>query len=196
MHKIVDKLTYYCLNEELIKSEDVPWFKYGLEKRISTIIVGIPFLIIAFLISSFLCAVSFFASYFFVRKYIGGYHAKSVLGCIFFSLLMEIVFLGCLPYLINTPFLSGIHVISIVAVFLLAPYNHPNMHLSLDEITVCKKKGRHRICIATLICLIVQLAEGSEIAKGCTIGIVMAATLLCFGYIFNWRNTYHEDQRI
>lgn len=103
MQKLIDKLTDYCVKEAFIKPEEVLWFKYGLEKRLSTIIVGIPFLIIAFLISDFLCAISFFATYFFVRKYIGGYHAKTVYGCIIFSLTVELVFLIVVRYVINTP---------------------------------------------------------------------------------------------
>lgn len=61
MQRFVDKLTQYCLKEEIIHSEDVSWFRYSLEKRISTVLAGIPFLTPAFVISNFLCAVSFFA---------------------------------------------------------------------------------------------------------------------------------------
>lgn len=141
MQKLVDRITRYCIDEELIKSEDAPWFKYVLAKRISTIFVGIPFLILAFVISNFLSAISFFATYFFVRKYIGGFHAKTVWGCLSFSLLMELVFLGVLPYLITTPVLLGMLGISVLAILKLAPYNHPNLHLTHEEKKACRKSN-------------------------------------------------------
>lgn len=192
MQKIVDRITRYCVNEKIVSPEDVPWLKYGLEKRISTIIVGVPFLIIAYTISNFLCASSFFVTYFYVRKYIGGYHAKSVLGCLAFSLLLELVFLGMLPHLLTTPVLLGVLGISVFSTLKFAPYNHPNLHLSHEEIKACQKSGRQRVCVASLIGAIACLAGLKDIANGCTIGIAMVTALLCLGYINDWRNTYYE----
>lgn len=195
MQKLVDTITRYCIDEELIKSEEAPWFRYVLAKKISTILVGIPFLILAFAISNFLSAISFFATYFFVRKYIGGFHAKTVLGCLSFSLLMELVFLGVLPYLITTPVLLGILGISVLAILTLAPYNHPNLHLTHEEKKACRKRGCKRICAASFIGAVACLTGYREIANGCTIGIAMATSLLCLGYIHDWRNTLYEKQK-
>lgn len=190
MQKLVDRITSYCLNEELIRPEETPWFRYGLEKKLTTIIVGIPFLIIAFTISTFLCAISFFTTYFFIRKYVGGYHAKNVWGCLAFSLLLELVFLGVLPHLLTTPVILGVLGISFFVVLRLAPYNHPNMHLSSEEIKCCRKRGLLRICLSVLVGVVACLVGIREIANGCTIGIVMATTLLCLGYITDWRNMH------
>lgn len=195
MQKLVNKVANYCVNKELIRAEDIPWFVYGLESRIATIIVGIPFLILAFAISTPTSAFFFFVSYFFVRRYIGGYHAKTVWGCIIFSLLAELVFLIGLPHLLNTQISLIILCISILIVYKLAPYNHPNIHFSSDEIVSCRKKGLNRVCIASLVTLMAHIAGNSEIANGCTIGIAMAATLLCLGYINDWRNSYHEKRQ-
>ncbi len=192
MQNFVDRITKYCVNEKIVSPEDVPWLKYGLEKRISTIIVGVPFFIIAFTISNFLCAFSFFFTYFYVRKHIGGYHAKTIWGCLTFSLLLEFIFLGMLPYLLTTPVLLGVLGISVFFTFKLAPYNHPNLHLSHEEITACQKRGHQRVCVASLIGAIACLAGFRDVANGCTIGIAMVTTLLCLGYINDWRNTYYE----
>lgn len=194
MQRIVYKIIEYCVNQEIISSKDIPWFQYNLEKAISTILVGIPFFIIGFAISSIPCAISFFITYFYVRKYIGGYHAKTVQGCVAFSLLTELVFLGVLPHLLNTPVSLGVLGISIFTVLKLAPYNHPNMHLSPEEILICKKSARIRIYVATLVNVIAYLAEARDIAEGCTASIAMAAALLCLGYIHDWRNIHHEQQ--
>ena len=78
MEWLVDGIARYCVKEGMLTSQDISWFKYGLEKRISTILVGIPFLIIAFMLSDFLCAISFFITYFFVRKYLGGYSVITI----------------------------------------------------------------------------------------------------------------------
>lgn len=122
MEWLVDGIARYCVKEGILTSQDISWFKYGLEKRISTILVGIPFLIIAFMLSDFLCAISFFITYFFVRKYLGGYHAKTVWGCVAFSLSIELIFLGVLKHILNLPVIFAIIGISIIATLKLAPY--------------------------------------------------------------------------
>ena len=194
MQKLIDKFTDYCKKEAFIKPEEASWFKYGLEKRLNTIIVGIPFLIIAFLISNFLCAISFFATYFFVRKYIGGYHAKTVLGCIVFSLMTELIFLGGLNYALNTPLAFLTIGLGTITILKFAPYNHPNMHLSPEEISACRKTGRWRICIIVLLSVTAWFCGKTEIVKGCSIGTAMAAALLCLGYIYDWRQAHHEKR--
>lgn len=188
MRKLIGTITNYCIKKDLIQPEQISWFQYGLEKKIVTLFVGIPFLIIAFAISSWLCAISFFATYFFVRKYADGYHAKTIWGCLFFSLVVELFFIGILPKMLNMPLRFLLLSICFPAVWIFAPYNHPNMHLSVDEAKYCQKHARFRICLSTFLATVFSLTELSEIANGCTIGIAMATTLLCLGYIMNWRN--------
>lgn len=188
MRKLIGTITNYCIKKDLIQPEQISWFQYGLEKKIVTLFVGIPFLVIAFAISSWLCAISFFVTYFFIRKYADGYHAKTIWGCLFFSLLVELFFIGILPKMLNMPLRFLLLSICFPAVWIFAPYNHPNMHLSVDEAKYCQKHARFRICLSTFLATVFSLTELSEIANGCTIGIAMATTLLCLGYIMNWRN--------
>lgn len=194
MRTLVNKIANYFVNEDIICTDDIPWFVYCIERRISTIAVGIPFLILAFAISTPAIATSFFASYFFVRKYIGGYHAKTMWGCITFSLFVEVAFLIGLPHLLNIQIILLILCVSIVVVLKLAPYNHPNMHFSSEEVASCRKKGLNHIYIASLVTLIAHFTESNEITNGCTIGIAMATTLLCLGYLHDWRNIHREQQ--
>lgn len=189
MRKLIGIITNYCIKNDLIQPEQVSWFQYGLEKKIVTLFVGIPFLVIALVISSWLCAISFFATYFFVRKYADGYHAKTIWGCLAFSLALEFVFIGILPRILNVPLRVLLLSICFPAVWTLAPYNHPNMHFSVAEIKYCRKRVHIRICLVTVFAAVFSLTELSEIANGCTIGIAMATALLCLGYIMNRRNT-------
>lgn len=192
MHKFVDAITKYCIDEGIVKVDDAPWLKYGLEKRIATLVVGIPFFILALTISDFSCSISFFFTYFFVKKYIGGYHAKTIWGCLLFSLLMELAFLMILPRLLTTPTLLVILVGSVLSILKLAPYNHPNLHLTQEEVKACQERGHQRIYISALVTVVAWFTGIREIAKGCAIGIVMASALLCLGYINDWRNAQYE----
>lgn len=187
MHRLVDVLANFLLKEEIVDASQLPWIKYGLEKRISTLLVGIPFLLLAFMLTSIPCGIFFFISYFFVRKYVGGYHAQTMCGCLFFSLFSELVLLIMLYPIqsIHNPCFTTF--ICTILVFLLAPYNHPNLHLNIPEISACKKRSRIRI-ITTAVFTQISFNFGlQEIATGCTLGITLASFLLCLGYINDWR---------
>lgn len=192
MLKVVDVITHYCIKEGIVKADDAPWLRYGLEKRIATLLVGIPFFILAFTISNFTCAIAFFITYFYVKKYLGGYHAQTIWKCLLYSLLMELAFLLIMPRLLISLTFLVMLAGSVLIVLKLAPYNHPNLHLTKDEVIACRKQGRKRIYISSLVAIVSWLAGLREFAKGCTIGIVMASTLLCLGYINEWRNIQHE----
>jgi len=187
MHSLVVKLADYCVDKKIIESEHTEWFVYGLKKRFYTVFVAIPFLILATVLSSVPCAISFFFAFFILRGYIGGFHASTIWWCLIISLLSESVIL-CLVY----PFLSGIviaciTILCVFCIFALAPYNHPNMHWTNEELVACRKISRLRSVLLSAGIVISSILGFSEIAKGFTLGIALATAMLCLGYIFDRR---------
>ena len=188
MRRIVDKIIQYYIREELVAQEDIPWLQYGLERKISTIIVGIPFFILALFATDFLSAISFFATYFLIKRHLGGYHAKSIWGCLILSLFLELLFLVFLYRYLFMPFSLIVLILCALAILMLTPYNHPNLHLTSAEIKGCQRKVSLRLCFILAVAAFSYLAGIREITNGCTISIAMATTLLCLGYINDWRH--------
>ena len=193
MRRIIDKIIHYYVSEEIVAQEHIPWLQYGLERKISTIIVGIPFFVLALLATDFLTAISFFATYFLIKKYLGGYHAKTIWGCLVLSLFLELLFLVVLSHYLFIPFSFIILILCTLTILILAPYNHPNLHLTSEEIKGCQKKVRLRLCFILIVAAISHLVGIREITKGCTISIAMATALLCLGYINDWRNNLWKE---
>lgn len=192
MNAILDKFVRFCLEKEIVKPDSVEWFRYGLERRLTTLFVGVPFVILGCLISNIQCAIAFFFSFFFLRTYMNGYHAKTVFRCLLSSLILEGLFLGMISRWINKHVSLIIMAVSVVMAFTLAPYNHPNMHLSDDELVACKQKVRNRSSILTVVWTFSWLARFDHIAKGIALGSAMAGMLLCFAYITEWRNSHEK----
>ena len=187
MHSLIEKWANYCIEQQIIDEAQEEWFVYGVEKRLSTIIVSVPFFTLALAASNIQCAVSFFITFFILRKYIGGFHAGSVLGCLIVSLLSEvIIFFVVYPFLFKTT-VCCTAIASIIFIYILAPYNHPNMHLSNEEMIACKKIGRARAVIVTAIIISTAILGIDEISKGSTMGIALTAVMLCLGHIFDRR---------
>lgn len=177
----------YCVQHEIISEDQLPWFIYGIEKRVVSICTFPPFFLIALFCSTFWSAVALFVSFFLIRRRASGFHANSVGSCLCISLLVEVLFLK-----IVYPFLRGVQTISItgiclIIIFHLAPYNHPNMNFTEDEISACRSSARINTCILSLATIVAHFAGLHEISKGLLIGIAMATFLLCLAYISEWR---------
>ena len=180
---LIDRLSRYCVSKNIITPEDLSWFKYGLEKRLSSLIVSIPFFILAVLLSNIYTAISFYFSFYYLRSRTNGFHSKSVWSCFILSLLCEVLFLGVLGPLINSQEAVIISIVCVAIIFVLAPYNHPNMHLSFKEVAACRISSRIRSCILLLGVLISVAVKSSALVNGFCLGIAMAACLLCLAYI-------------
>lgn len=112
MQKLMDMVTAKLVTEEVVKACDKEWFAYGLEKRVLTIFTAIPFLIIAIALSDIWTAVMYLCSFYFLRVRTNGYHAKTIVSCIAWSLILELCFvLWFLPKL-NT--IGSICVVNVV----------------------------------------------------------------------------------
>ena len=175
----IDWFIGYCLKNDIISEHQTPWLQYGMEKRLSTIIGFIPFSPLAALLSDWGSAFWFIGGFCTLRNWINGYHAKTQWGCILASLGTELLFLVGL-YPILTPLYAIILGLVCIVILLLAPpYNHPNIHLSHDEINVLKVCNRHRVILMSGILTISCIAQLDSIVKGLTTGIAMATYMLC-----------------
>ena len=161
----------------------------------STIIVAIPFFLVAVILSDICTAMAFYVSFYCLRTRINGYHAKTVWACFVTSLLSELLFLGVICPLINTIGAISLALFSLINILILAPYNHPSMHLSNEEVTACRNSSRIR-SISIMACILATyLINFSTIAKGLSLGLAMAACLLCLAYIDEWRKN-NDNRRI
>jgi accessory gene regulator B len=148
-------------------NEDI--YAYGIEVMISTAADVLLTLAIGILLNSLLKTVCFFFILSCVRKFTGGYHAKTYFWCksiyvatIFFvhymsNFLEKVVS----PFIITSAFMGFI---AIIAVF--APVKNENKHLTKSQ----RKNSRILAVLATLIGLIICLV--------CSVRIVWLSSLI------------------
>ena len=181
--KPIDSFTKMCVDNGFIAHEQAPWLHYGIEKRVTTLLISIPMIIVGSLISSPSMAVSFYISFYLLRSRTDGFHAKSIGGCFVLSMLTEIFFLGILPRIWNEAVATALLFVSIISIYFLAPYNHPNMDLSPEELVECAKSAKRRILALTLSQIVMYILNFNGLATGILLGIVMVAVTLTFAYI-------------
>lgn len=189
MIPFISKLSAICIKKKLIEPEDVPWFEYGVETRIATAISMIPFTLLAVRLSDIPTALAFLAIFKFLRARTSGYHANSFLGCISVSLILELLFLGVFLKQLNAVTFYLSNGISFTIIFFLAPFIHPNMNFSEEEILALRYSSKRRIMLTTLLALMCDFLNYTAVARGLTTGTAMAAFMLCLAYYIDWRKS-------
>ena len=169
--KPIDFFTKMCVDNGYITHEQAPWLHYGIEKRITTLLISIPMIIVGSLISTPSMAVSFYISFYLLRSRTNGFHASSFGGCFVLSLLTEIFFLGVLPRIWDEAVATALLIASIISIFILAPYNHPNMDLSSEERLECARSSKRRLLALILTQTVMYTFHLNELATGILLGM-------------------------
>ena len=189
MKLIVKKLVAYCISNDYIDSSKEEWLRYGFERRLSTLVVMIPFIALACVIKNLPCAASFFISFFYLKQFTSGYHAKSPYTCLITSLLIELFFLCIFCPLLDYHRAILVDAFCVVGTFKMAPYNHPNIHLTAEEQAALRFASRRAVILLSIGSLLCFELELFNLAVGITMGMSMAVALLSLAYIIDWRNT-------
>ena len=181
--KQISSLVDMCIAKGYITQDQAPWLYYGIEKRVTTILVSIPMIIIGSLVATPAMAIAFYVSFFSLRARTNGLHAKTLFGCLVLSTISEIFFLGMLPHIWNGAVAISLLIISTISIVNLAPYNHPNMDLSDEEFVACAQSARKRLFILILLLIALRVMQLNRLSTGIMLGIVMTAVTLVLAYI-------------
>lgn len=180
--KQIDTLVEICIQKDYVSQDEAPWLRYALERRITSLIAFVPLLIIGFLITNPANLLAFLITFFSLRTRTNGFHAKSVGRCLLYSILEKIFFLRFPPTVWNDIIAFIALVVSIVLIWLFAPYDHPNMDLSSEEKTACAKSTKWRLSMLIFALSVLYVWKQYQLALGIHLGVVMTASTLAMAY--------------
>lgn len=189
MDLLVNKMVTYCISNHFVDRDKEEWLRYGFEMRLSTLLVLIPFFALACALSNLPCAVSFFISFFYLKRFTSGYHAKSPYVCLLASLLIELLYLCFFCPLMNFGRVILTDILCTIGIFLMAPYNHPNMNLSQEERVALRFASRRTVVLLSVGSILFFALGLTQISVGITTGMSMAAMFLSLAYILDRRKT-------
>lgn len=184
---LTDKIVTCCVRNNVVPESDAAWLRYGIEKRITLLLGLIPQITLAACFSDLPAALGYMVSFSLLRRKTSGYHAKTPLGCLCTSMLLEsLFFLGLYPYL-DAVMVLICNGLSTVVIFCLAPYDHPNMHFDKDALRVLRFQGRSMALVFFCGAMICWYTGTLSVARGLTIGTTMTAFALWLAYFIDWR---------
>ena len=180
--KPIDSFVGLCIQKEYVSQDEVPWLRYALERRIVSLHAFVVLLITGLLITPPATLLAFLITFCSLRSRTNGYHAKSVGRCLFYSTLGEVFYLRILPDVWNDVFAFIALAASIILIWFFAPYNHPNMDLSPEEIIACAKSAKWRLSTLIFALSILYALQQYQLALGILLGVVMTASTLVMAY--------------
>ena len=166
MQKLAQGTAERLVAQGIIREEDAPIYRYGLEAMYSSLLELLSILTLAALIGNFWQTVLFFAAFIPLRLYAGGYHASTRLRCFLTSLVVYAAFtimLEIVPvaWFVPLAFIGG--AVSFLIIWLFAPVIHQNHRSGLKH-QVRFRRISIRICVVEVSAIIVGQILWSESA--------------------------------
>ena len=183
MEKFSSKLIEFFVSNDLIKNEDKEIYKYAVNIILSSLIHIATVMIIGLCFNLFIESLVFYFSFIAIRKFAGGYHAKTPVRCYLFSFASNIIILFLVKWLssINTLFIFIFiifELLCVVLILLISPLDTENNPLTGQE----KKMYRMLTSIITILIFIISslcFFKGyRNIGSSMICGVVMSALVL------------------
>lgn len=183
MEKIGSKIIEFFASNDLIKNEDKEIYKYAFNIILSSLIHIATVMILGLCFNLFIESLVFYFSFIAIRKFAGGYHAKTPVRCYLFSFASNIIILCLVKWLssINTLFIFIFiifELLCVVLILLISPLDTENNPLTGQE----KKMYRMLTSIITILIFIISslcFFKGyRNIGSSMICGVVMSALVL------------------
>lgn len=172
---------FLCKDDD---EETLELYEYAIYIVLSAILHIVTIVILGLCFNMLIESIVFYGSFISIRKFAGGYHAKTPTRCYLFSIVSSIIIL-CLIALINSInscavmiVLTVIELFCVVLIFMISPLDTENNPLNSNE----KKVYRKNACIISigvfLLSILFIVLNLKDIGVSLGIGIVMSVYVL------------------
>lgn len=188
INNLSKKITKELVKRNILSQDDFELYHYGFFIALSDLWLLTFTIIVGILLKAIVLSLVFFFSFFLIRRFAGGFHAKTEWQCQIYSLSSLLLSLICAKYLLIN--LSGKHLLmlclaGVIITTLLSPVDTYEKELSQNE---RKKFKSITFCIGGALLLLNYILFNFKIQIACT-GITTAylleSILLIFGKLFN-----------
>lgn len=179
MEEISSKITEWLIKQQVIQRDDMEIYQYGLFHMIMNLADIISIILISLYFGKIELAVIYLVFFCVLRKYAGGYHAKTIVGCYIITLSTVTLMFGVVNYW-NTSLSSMIWVWVIVSlnIFILAPVQSQNKKLDEMENLVYRRRALAIWVVESSIMWIFYGLGMRDISKAILVnGIIVSASM-------------------
>ncbi len=179
------QITQSLIKKNVIMYTDYEIYYFGIFQMILNIVDTFVILLMAFLFHKIVFTCSFLIAFAFLRKYAGGFHAKTVQGCFFVTLLISLfAILGTKYLLMPTAALVGIWGGVSIAIISLVPVQNSRKVLDEVEKVVYRKRALTIWGIESVVMFIFMACKLQNCFEGVFVGQCCVALAVCVGIVF------------
>lgn len=184
MGRLSKRITQGLWQNGIISLEESPLYEYGLHEIGVTLLNLITDLLVGALMRMTVPCIIFLVIYIPLRRFAGGYHAKTELRCYGISTLLVLSAL-CVIRVIpaNGTVLLSMLVGASIVIWLLAPIDSANKSLDKTEYRVYRRRSRGILIIHWVLTLAVALLSFWETISVLVIADVFLGIMLMFGLL-------------
>lgn len=168
------RLADQFVRDGVVAPEDAEIVRYGLEALADNMLAFLLTALVGFFYGSLLSGIALWVLIFPLRKYAGGYHAKTKARCYLISVGMLVVAFVLLYQPVYHPVVYFILVAISSYIFMNAPVDHENKVLDMTERRVYRRRTR-----------VVLVLESTLFVIAWTLGLgnLMVVITMCFGIV-------------
>lgn len=181
---MIEKIEVLIINNllkyHLVNNDEIDIYMFGIECYILKIIHYLTYFTIAMLCGCIWEYMIFVLSYILLRKYSGGIHANTRIGCLIISNFILSIVLLMGQKIEKGILVSALSILSLLIIILLAPVDNPNRILSCEEHKKFKKSAI-MVCFFELI--LSFIGYKIEYLKWVQFGVIVGAFMTLCGKI-------------
>ena len=140
MERISKKLTNWLISNKVITTEEKEVYEYGIFQMIVNMLDTLSILSLSILFNELTATCCYIVCFCMLRKYAGGYHAQSLIGCYGMTIGSTLLMLITIKvFKVPLIVLLSLWLVSLIIIFLFAPVQNRNKILDELERTVYRR---------------------------------------------------------
>lgn len=186
INKISSKVVEILIKHSLVENEDKELYLYGFFILLSQILYFIIVITIGVLFNVIFESVIFYITFQFIRRYAGGYHAKTETRCKIFSTLSILACIVAIKLSKTYDFqtvLLLITILSAVCIFIFCPLDTPEKPLSEKEFKYFRKISWIVLLVISIAIIVSYFFKFNLLFAPCCISLILESILLVAGKI-------------
>lgn len=172
--KLAENTACFFVDRNIIRSDEKDIYAYGMELLISAVLNTLLILLLAILTRTIIPTAVFTVVFLTLRKYLGGYHARTHLGCLGILLcVMTGVYIAymAVPSFLYRGIMFCTTLIGMMSIEIYAPVRHPNKPVSAKLATELKAGGMIACAVFAASEIILSICGQDKIAFCVALGI-------------------------
>lgn len=182
MNLLIKRATDKLVEYNVINEEYKELYSYGLQQGLIMIANILTTIAIGFMFKMIWQSIVFMITYFSLRLYAGGYHAKSQLQCYLLSIVLTLTVFLAIRIIPWTNFTClSVDLVAGIIIFFISPVETKNKPLDSTERLVYKKRTRIVLMTEILISLVMFELKFTLILSCISVSILALCVLLVLG---------------